>query len=94
MSMFLAPTTICARVESMADSCFNVSRHQGRQCDLEVDKCVSDPFMNESLCFSEIGRYTYVCPQEYSGVNCELEVDECGSQPCLHCAMILLGLLL
>ena len=50
MSMFLAPTTICARIESMADSCFNVSRHQGRQCDLEADECVSQPCMNVATC--------------------------------------------
>lgn len=68
-------------------SCFSVSRYQSMHCDLEVDKCVSDPCMNESLFLNEIERYTYICPQEYSGVNYELEADECGSQLCLHCAM-------
>lgn len=63
-------------------SCFSVSRYQGKHCDLEVDDCVSDPCMNESLCINEIGRDTHVCSQEYSGVNYELEVNECGSQPC------------
>ena len=53
--------------------------HQGKHCDLEVHKCVSDHRMNDTVCLKEIGRYIYVFSQEYSGVNCELEIDECGS---------------
>jgi hypothetical protein len=40
--------------------------------------------MNEAVCLTEIGKYTCVCPQDYSGVNFELGIDECGSQPSLH----------
>jgi hypothetical protein len=42
--------------------------HQGKHCDLEVHKCVSDHRMNDTVCLKEIGRYIYLYMYVYGSL--------------------------
>ncbi|XP_063095721.1 protein crumbs homolog 1 isoform X2 [Cavia porcellus] len=56
----------------------------GVNCELQVDKCWSQPCLNGATCRDALEAYFCDCAPGFLGDHCELSIDECASQPCLH----------
>ena len=53
------------------DTCCCVDGYEGSLCQTEILECASFPCANDGTCIDEIGSYTCLCSDEYTGVNCE-----------------------
>ena len=51
--------------------------YTGRDCEIEIDECESNPCQNGGTCTNLVGAYECECVQEYYGDNCENKIDNC-----------------
>lgn len=58
----------------------------GRNCEVNIDDCVSQPCQHGGSCIDGVNSYKCQCPPLYEGTKCELlnNVDDCASVPCQH----------
>ncbi|XP_070532565.1 protein crumbs-like isoform X2 [Ptychodera flava] len=63
-------------------SCQCMSGFDGKNCDQELDPCVSSPCANGAICSASGDFYVCDCAPGFTGVNCQTDVDECASDPC------------
>ncbi|XP_006821549.1 hepatocyte growth factor activator serine proteases-like [Saccoglossus kowalevskii] len=53
-----------------------------------MDRCLSDPCLNDGTCVNSVGQNKYICycKEEYSGDNCEVKLTEavCFINQCVN----------
>jgi len=64
-------------------SCECPDGYTGKNCEVEIDECESDPCVHGE-CKSSPGSYTCICDPGYTGTYCQIEIDECDSNPCVE----------
>lgn len=58
---------------------------EGKDCEININECESNPCGPEGTCSDEINRYVCVCNEGYEGKHCEIDIDECEKyKPCVH----------
>ena len=58
--------------------------YTGRNCEVDINECSSNPCLNHGTCSDLIGNYSCNCVLGYTGRNCEVDINECSSNPCLN----------
>ncbi|XP_072033451.1 uncharacterized protein [Amphiura filiformis] len=64
-----------------------VTMQRPSMCD-DYANCGNEPCQSGGTCVEEIGRYTCLCPEGFTGVNCETNIDDCVDHDCqnsIHC---------
>uniref|UniRef100_A0AAR2JRL6 Neurogenic locus notch homolog protein 1 n=1 Tax=Pygocentrus nattereri TaxID=42514 RepID=A0AAR2JRL6_PYGNA len=56
----------------------------GRNCDLNVNECLSNPCVNGGTCRDMTNGYVCSCRPGFTGPNCQTNINECASNPCLN----------
>lgn len=59
----------------------------GKQCEQDINECLSSPCYNDGVCIDRAQGYTCNCKPGYTGLNCELEQSECELGSCPERAM-------
>jgi len=54
----------------------------GKQCQIDVDECSSDPCQNGGVCLDHIGSYQCACSYGFTGTHCEQTVEQCHNSLC------------
>eukprot|EP00105_Crassostrea_gigas_P002816 XP_011415476.1 PREDICTED: delta-like protein 4 [Crassostrea gigas] len=54
----------------------------GRNCDHDIDECVSKTFCSHGTCTNTPGSFHCTCPPSVYGLKCQLDEDECLLEPC------------
>lgn len=57
---------------------------EGRNCELQIDECSSQPCLNGATCRDALGTFACSCAPGFLGDLCETNLDECISRPCLN----------
>lgn len=62
---------------------------KGRNCDTDIDECISLPCMNGATCYDSTnrpsvnyGQLVCSCTPGFTGIHCQTDIDECQSLPC------------
>ncbi|XP_015251690.1 PREDICTED: protein crumbs homolog 2-like [Cyprinodon variegatus] len=55
---------------------------EGKNCEVDIAECASDPCQHGATCLEEVKGYMCLCWPGYEGPNCEVDIDECAKQPC------------
>ncbi|XP_025835498.1 protein crumbs isoform X2 [Agrilus planipennis] len=64
--------------------CLCVPGVTGRNCEINIDECDSNPCVN-GVCQDRIGGYVCECNPGYEGEICQNDIDECEKyHPCVH----------
>ncbi|KAG5680801.1 hypothetical protein PVAND_010286 [Polypedilum vanderplanki] len=63
--------------------CICVPGTKGRNCEININECDSNPCSKYGTCVDGIGMYTCECEPGFQGVHCEEDIDECLMKPCL-----------
>ncbi|CAH1720705.1 unnamed protein product [Chironomus riparius] len=64
--------------------CICVLGTKGRNCEININECESNPCSKYGTCVDGIGTYTCECEPGFQGINCEDDIDECMMKPCMH----------
>jgi len=54
----------------------------GKQCQIDVDECSSNPCQNGGVCIDALGSYECACPYGFTGTFCEQTVEQCDNSLC------------
>lgn len=54
----------------------------GAICEIQIDKCQSQPCLNGGRCHAYTDGFTCMCLPGFQGHRCEINTDECQEQPC------------
>jgi hypothetical protein len=56
----------------------------GKNCEVDIDECLSSPCENNGNCTDGDNRYICACKDGFMGDNCETSTndDECDVSPC------------
>lgn len=49
----------------------------GKNCEVNINECESNPCSKHGTCNDGIGTYTCECDPGFEGVHCEVNIDEC-----------------
>ncbi|KAG7487593.1 hypothetical protein MATL_G00025250 [Megalops atlanticus] len=72
-------------------SCSCPSGWAGRRCEVNSDRCVSNPCVHGNCSVRSLA-YECTCEEGYIGANCEEEVDPCRNHKCAHGGTCLHGI--
>lgn len=64
------------------ENVFNVSGYTGKNCNSNIDECVSQPCQNNGTCEDGIGNYSCHCMVGFNGLNCEHNINDCTEDSC------------
>ncbi|KAL7730858.1 hypothetical protein ACLKA6_003615 [Drosophila palustris] len=57
----------------------------GKNCEININECESNPCSKHGTCNDGIGTYTCECDPGFEGTHCEINIDECDRyNPCLN----------
>ena len=56
----------------------------GKNCQINVDDCQSNPCMNNGVCMDKVSSYQCVCQTGFYGNRCQHHTNECQPNPCIH----------
>uniref|UniRef100_A0A6B2E8N3 Putative cadherin egf lag seven-pass g-type receptor n=1 Tax=Phlebotomus kandelakii TaxID=1109342 RepID=A0A6B2E8N3_9DIPT len=57
----------------------------GRNCEVNINECESNPCSKYGTCVDEVGTYSCECEPGFEGKHCEINIDECEKyKPCIH----------
>lgn len=57
---------------------------EGKQCEIDVDECLSNPCKNGATCNQYVDSYTCTCRLGFSGINCETNDEDCTESSCMY----------
>jgi len=57
---------------------------QGRNCEQDIDECITKPCLNGGTCENLQGSYKCKCKSEFLGKHCEIAFDECKHYEALN----------
>ncbi|XP_068155556.1 protein crumbs isoform X3 [Drosophila tropicalis] len=56
----------------------------GKNCEININECESNPCSKHGTCNDGIGTYTCECDPGFEGTHCEINIDECDRyHPCM-----------
>ena len=64
--------------------CYCHAGFVGRNCEHNVNDCVTNPCANGGTCHDSINDFVCTCRPGYTGKDCSHEVNECATSPCMH----------
>lgn len=65
--------------------CICVPGIKGRNCEININECESNPCFKTGSCVDGVGSYTCECEPGFEGIHCEIDIDECDKyKPCVH----------
>ncbi|XP_055854363.1 protein crumbs isoform X1 [Episyrphus balteatus] len=65
--------------------CICVPGIMGKNCDININECESNPCSKHGTCVDGIGNYTCECDPGFEGDHCGKNIDECDRYtPCVH----------
>jgi len=71
--------------ESFFDECDMLTiflRLLGKNCEIDIDECSSNPCKNDGVCIDRVNGYFCNCTDDFMGVDCEKDFDACAFNPC------------
>lgn len=54
----------------------------GSYCDVQINKCESNPCYGTSSCYDTVNAFVCICPAGYYGYRCRQQVDFCIYNEC------------
>ena len=65
-----------------AYQCTCVGGYSGKECNVDINECASNPCTNGGQCVDHINAYSCSCRPGFTGINCETNIDDCQPNPC------------
>lgn len=62
--------------------CFCRPGYTGKNCNHNVDECLSGPCKHGATCHDLVNDFECICAPGYKGKDCAINIDECASSPC------------
>ena len=61
------------------------SGFNGKNCETNIDDCISAQCKNNATCVDGVNDYSCDCLPGFSGAFCGQDIDECKNSPCKNC---------